>query len=231
MALLRGRDKAISEILSVVLVTLIGISLVGTAYMYAIPLITKRQDESTTDRVYNYFDRGSSSSISRKFESVVKNGGQDAFISDVSGLWTLHAYDEATPDNDSLEFETFSRVSTIAIASPPTCQTDCINWVSLTDGGSCPPTKGVVGLDSAYVICAKSTTLSDGFRLRYRIWFRELDDASGTRGYKINLVKDPSGDTAGTSGSVRIENSRVYTCAPPQCSKTLIVTEVNILLV
>ena len=227
MALLRGRDKAISEILSVVLVTLIGISLVGTAYMYAIPLITKRQDESTTDRVYNYFDRGSSSSISRKFESVVKNGGQDAFISDVNGLWTLHDHTESTPDNDSLEFETFSRVSTIAISTP----TNGIDWVSLTDGGNCPPAKGIVGLDPAYVVCAKSTTLSDGFRLRYRIWFRELDDASGTRGYKINLVKDPSGDTAGTSGSVRIENSRVYTCSPPQCSKTLIITEVNILLV
>lgn len=227
MALLRGRSKAISEILSVVLVTLIGISLVGTAYMYAVPLITKRQDESTTDRVYNYFDRGSSSSISRKFESVVKNGGQDIFISDVSGLWTLHEYTDATPDNNSLEFETFSRVSTIAISTP----SSGIDWVSLTDGGSCPPERGIVGLDPAYVVCAKSTVLSDGYRLRYRIWFRELDDASGTRGYKINLVRDPSGDTSGTSGSVRIENNRVYTCSPPQCSKTLIITEVNILLV
>ena len=224
---MRGRDKAMSEILSVILVTLIGISLVGTAYMYAIPMITKRQDGSTTDRMYNYFDRGISSSIARKLESVVKNGGQDAFIYDVSGLWTLHEYTEATSANDSLEFEAFSRVSTIAVSTP----SNGIDWVSLTDGGSCPPGRGIVGLDPAYVVCAKSTELSDGFRLRYRIWFRELDDASGTRGYKINLVRDPSGDTAGTSGSVRMENSRVYTCSPPQCSKTLIVTEVKILLV
>jgi len=226
MAVFESR-KAISEIISAVLLVVISISLVGTAYMWGMPMITKRQDASTTDRAYSYFNRENSNSMVRKLESVAKNGGQETFMSDVDGLWSVHEYSLVAEENDSLEFETASKVSNIAISTA----TNGIGWVALTPGGSCPPLKGIAGLDPSYVVCARAETSGDGFRIRYRIWFRELDDAAGTKGYKVNLLKHESGQLAGTGRTVRIYNSRVYTCSPPQCSKTLIITEVKILLV
>jgi FlaG/FlaF family flagellin (archaellin) len=229
MAVFESR-KAISEIISAVLIVLISISLVGTAYMWGMPMITKRQDASTTDRAYSYFDRENSNSLVRKVESVAKNGGQETFVSDVDGLWSVHEYSLLAEENNSLEFETFSKVSNIAISTA----TNGIGWVALTPGGSCPPLKGIVGFDPSYVVCAKAEQQGDGFAIKYRIWFRELYDAAGTKGYKVNVTKHESGQLAGTGRTVRIYNSGVYSMcspSPQQCSKTLIITEVKILLV
>lgn len=219
--------KAISEIISVVLITVIGISLVGTAYTWGLPLINKRQDSSTADRVYSYFNRENSNSLARKLEGVVKNGGQETFTSDVGGLWSLHEYTLTAAENDSLEFETSSKVSNIAVSTA----TNGVDWVSLTPGGSCPPEKGAVGLDPSYVVCAKAVQSGDGFRIMYRVWFRELYDAAGAKGYRVNLVNHESGQLSGTGSTVRVYNSRVYTCSPPTCSKIMVVTEVKVLLV
>jgi len=219
--------KAISEIISMVLIVVIGMSLVGTAYMWGMPMITKRQDAATSDRAYSYFNRENSNSLVRKLESVAKNGGQDTFVADIDGAWSVHEHTLVAEENNSLEFETFSKVSNIAVSTPE----NGIGWVALTPGGSCPPQKGTVGYDPSYVVCAKAVQLGEGFRIIYRIWFRELYDAAGTKGYKVVLVKHESGQLAGTERTIRVYNSRVYTCSPPQCSKTLIITEVKVLLV
>ncbi|MFH1623110.1 MAG: hypothetical protein ABIA12_01165 [Candidatus Aenigmatarchaeota archaeon] len=221
--------KAVSEIISMVLIVMIGMSLVGTAYMWGMPMITKRQDSATSDRAYSYFNRDNSNSLARKLESVAKNGGQETFVADVDGTWSVHEHSLSGEENNSLEFETFSKVSNIAVSTA----TNGIGWVALTPGGSCPPRKGLVGFDPSYVVCAKAVQLGEGFRIVYRIWFRELYNTAGTKGYKVSLLKHESGQLSGTGRTVRVYNSRVYPCSPPdpQCSKTLIITEVKVLLV
>lgn len=213
-------NKAISEVISVLLIVLMGISLVGTAYMWGMPMISKRQDAARMDRLYSYFDRSNSNSLVRKIEFIAKNGGEDTFTSDVDGLWTFHEYSEGNENNNSIEFLTFSRVSSIAVLG---------DWVALTPGGSCPPEGGLVGIDGSSVTCAKAESFEDGFNIVYRIWFRELSEATGTKAYKINLVKHPSGQLSSTSTRVRI--SREDVTSQEQNGKTLIITEIKILLV
>jgi FlaG/FlaF family flagellin (archaellin) len=217
--------KAVSEVVSVVLVLLIGISLAGTAYMWGMPIITKQQDTTTVERTLSYFDRSNSNSLVRKIEFVAKNGGEDTFTSDVSGGWLLHEYNEAAPENNSLEFEIFSKVSNIAIAN----ETTGIDWVALTAGGSCPPESGFVGFDPPGVVCAKAEPFTNGFNLIYRISFRELYESTGMKGHKIRLVKDPSGQISSSSKTIRIAREQITT--QEQDGKTLIITEIKILLI
>ncbi len=127
--------KAISEIISVIMVVFMGIALVSTAYMWGMPMISKKQDTTEIERLYSYFDRSNSNSLVKKIEFIAKNGGEDAFVSGIEGLWVLNEYDEVEEDANSLEFTTFSKVSNIAISNPITG----IDWVALTPGGSCPP--------------------------------------------------------------------------------------------
>lgn len=217
--------KAISEIISVVLVVLMGIALVSTAYMWGMPMISKKQDTIEIERLYSYFDRTNSNSLVKKIEFIAKNGGEDTFVSGVDGLWVLHEHDEGGEDANSLEFTTFSKVSNIAISDPDTG----IEWVALTPGGSCPPGSGMIGLDPSYVVCAKAEPVSDGFGITYKVLFREVYEATGTKSYKINLVKHQSGQTSSSSESIKI--SRGSVTSQVQGGKTLIITEIKILLV
>lgn len=224
--------KALSEIISVVLVTLITTALIGTVYIWGAPLISKRQDTRKTDRVYNTFNEENSNSLVYKIQYVAKNGGRETFFSDTDGVWTLHEHSETGNQNNSIEFETFSKVTNVAVADP----TEGIEWAPLTMGGSCPPQEGFVGEDSPFVVCAIAEPVTDGFTINYRLWSRSLSDTSGDKGYKINLVKDPNSDASSSGKSVSVSRKRVYTCTPPgtanECpEKKLIITEIEILLV
>jgi len=128
-------------------------------------------------------------------------------------------------NSNSLEFTTFAKVSNIAISDPGTG----IGWVALTPGGSCPPERGLVGFDPSYVVCAKGEQFSEGFNVIYRAWFRELYESTGTKGYRIDLIKHPSGHLSSSVGSVRISRGDVSSVV--QDGKTLIITEIKILLV
>ncbi len=217
--------KAVSEVISVVLVVLMGVALAGTAYMWGIPMILKRQDTTKVERVYTYFERSNSNSLVRKIEFIAKNGGEDTFTPDTTGLWTLREYDAGEETANSIEFTTFGKVSNIAISNPATG----IEWVALTPGGSCPPESGLVGFDPPYVVCAKAEAFSDGFNVIYRIWFREIYESTGVKGYKINLIKHPSGQLSSSARGVRISRGDVSSVV--QDGKTLIITEIKILLV
>ncbi len=218
-------DKGVSEIIAVVLIVVITTSLVGTALMWGLPLISKRQDSSVADRVYNYFNRENANSIVRKIEFVSVNGGQATFISDVSGGWIIHGYDESSESNNSLEFVTMSKVSNVAVSTSE----NNIEWVSLTPGGSCPPDNGIVGLDPSYVVCAKAVVAGEGFELRYRIWFRELYDSANTKIWKVNLMTYPNGESSAATKTIKISQGDITTGT--QDGKTLIATEIKILLV
>ena len=234
--------KGLSEIVSVLLVALITTALVGTVYLWGAPLVTKNQHTTKVDRIYNSFNEAYSNSLVHKLRYVALNGGRETFVSDSEGMWELRTWDDlaAGPDNNSLEFNTFSKVTNVVIEGPgpdgiPGNEDD-IDWAPLTIGGSCPPEDGIVGHDSPFVVCAKAQNVEGRFNVVYRAWGRVLDDPSGTKGYKIHLVKDPNGPLSSTGKSVTMRRANVYTCTPPGASnecpdKKLIITEIEILLV
>lgn len=215
--------KAVSEVISAVLVVMMGIALAGTAYMWGMPIIVKQQDTSNMERAYSYFDRGNTNSLVKKIEFIAKNGGEDVFTSDVPGGWLLHEWDESSPNNNSLEFSSFGRVSNIAIENAASG----ISWISLTAGGSCPPESGYVGIDPSYVVCAKASPISDGYDIKYRVWFRTLYGSTETKGHQIRLVMNPSGELSSGSNSVIL--SRGPITSEVRDGKTIIITEIRVL--
>ncbi|HKZ45495.1 MAG TPA: hypothetical protein VJ343_02210 [archaeon] len=219
--------KAQSDIISSVIIIIIAISLVSTAYMWGMPLIQKRQDTALSDRVGKFFDPNNYNSIIKKIEYIAKNGGEDTFNLDVDGLWTLFSCPSAdgisecscdvlttgcNTENNSVQFSFFSRVTNIAYDQ---------GWVSLsaTNTGGI----GTVGIDNTFVVWAKAVKSGEGFQITYKIWFRELDE-SPTKGYKIDLVS-PSGKSISSGKAIRISNEGTKYIS---VGKELIITKIKL---
>ena len=226
-ALVSIESKAQSDIISALIIIIIVLTLVGTVYTWGLPLIQKRQDTTKVDRLYSYFSTDNPNSLTRKIEYIANNGGEETFSIDMDGIWILHTCPvgegdnclDTTDANNSLEFTTFSKVSNIGVNA---------GWISLS-GSSCPPNVGDVGVDKPSAVCARADSLQEGFNLTYRIWFRELSE-SADKGYKINLVKHGSGPLSSTGRSVRISRKGLHTCPASECGRTLVITEIDILL-
>lgn len=202
--------KGQSDIISAIIIVVIAIGLVGTAYTWGLPLIQKQQDTALAERVTNYFSNDNTNSIQKKIVSVATNGGEDTFAEDVSGFWQLVPNGAFSIDNNSLSFTFFSRVSNVATGQ----------WVPL-NGVSCPAPSGSVGEDP-YAICARADLLSNGYNITYKVQFRALLGAG--QGYEIYLLQHPSGSLTSTAKLLRIQKGNSYT------SGNLIITEVKILL-
>lgn len=207
--------KGQSDIISAVIIILIAIGLVGTAYTWGIPLIQKQQDTAVVQRVANYFSNSDANSLPKKIVSVATNGGEDTFSEDIAGLWQLVPNSTMSiQDNNSISFTFFSRVSNVAASQ---------GWVTL-NGIPCPPQAGNVG-DDPYAICARADPLANGFNVTYRVQFRPL--STGTQGYEIFLLQS-SGSATSTAQSFRIQKGNSYTASIN--GQNLIITEINILL-
>lgn len=207
--------KGQSDIISIILIILIAIGLVGTAYTWGIPLIQKQQDTALVERVANYFSNDNVNSIQKKIISVATAGGEETFSEDVSGFWQLIPNGAIIVDNNSLTFTFFSKVSNIANGT----------WVTL-NGVPCPAPSGNVGEDS-YALCARSDPLSNGYNITYRVQFRPLQGS--TQGYEIYLLQSPSGVLTSTAKVLRIQKGSSYTVTSPT-EQNLIIAEVKILL-
>lgn len=210
--------KGQSDIISAILIVIIGVGLVGTAYTWGIPLIQKQQDTALVERVINYFSGSSENSIEKRIISVATTGGDEAFYEDVSGLWQLIPNGTLSIDNNSLSFSFFARVSNIAT------NLTAGEWVSL-NGVPCPPPAGIVSEDP-YALCARADPVGNGFNIMYKVQFRPL--LSSTQGYEVFLVQHPAGFNSSTSKMLRILRGNSY--AATINGQNLIITEVKILL-
>jgi hypothetical protein len=210
--------KGQTDILSAIIIIIIAIGLVGTAYTWGIPLIQKQQDTSLVERVEGYFRWDNENSIEKKIVSVATNGGEASFSEDVSGLWELVPNSSISVDNNSLSFNFFARVSNIAPLPKD-------QWVSL-NGVPCPAVSGFIG-DDAYALCARADSVPNGFNIMYKVQFRPLQSSS--QWYEIVLLQHPSGLLNSTSKMLRIQRGDSYTTTAPT-GQNLIITEVKILL-
>jgi hypothetical protein len=206
--------KGQADIITAVIILILAISLFSLGYRYIKPMLEKRQDEAMVERVRNAFDQSNPSSLSSKIESVSKLGGEDTFTLDINGFWELNE------SEDSISFKFNSKVTDIAAG---------LGWISLTEGESCPPSSGTVGSDKISVVCAKAEKVGETYEITYKIFFRELEDPITNRIYKIDLVKHEAGVL--TSGRKTVKIVRGSESVTTRDSKTLISTEIKILLV
>ncbi len=218
--------KAVSTIVAAIMIVTISIGLAGTALIWGGPLIKKRSEASVTDRIYNQFLQTNQNSLPKIIEDVANNRGTQSFTAGGDGIWILD------PAEDSLEFTFTSKTANIA--------TNTLTPVSITPGVQCTgttplhspvPVTGILGPDSASVVCVSAVAEADFFTIKYKIWFRELNDnpANPTQGFKIDLEQDPTGLARSTSKTVKItfEDSTEQMVG----SENLITKKIKILLI
>lgn len=215
-------SKGQSDIIAVILIVVLAIGLMGVAYTFGLPLINKNQDEALDKRAQAFFSETNINSLPSKVQAVANSAGKDQIIIDLEGVTRLYPYDDVSIENNSIEFTFTSTVSSKSADG---------NWVSLT-GGACPPAAGVLGQDEPAVICAKASRTGGGvYNVTYKMFMRELEDAEKRNGFRINLVRHPSSQliSAGEKRAIRLEfDKRDQQQAGP---KTLITTDVKVLLI
>ncbi len=217
--------KAVSTIIAAVLIVAIALGLTSTAYLWGKPLIEKRQEASVTEKVYNQFSQTNQNSLPKMIEDVANNRGVKTFTAGADGVWVLDTVE------DSIEFTFASKTANIA--------TNTENPISLTPGvqctGSSPPNSpspatGALGQDSSSVVCVTATSQADVFTIKYKIWFRELDDNpfSPTQSFKIDLEQDVGlAKSSGRTVKITFGESTQQTIG----SQTLITKKIKILLI
>ncbi|MGC8993199.1 MAG: hypothetical protein ACP5H3_00190 [Candidatus Aenigmatarchaeota archaeon] len=185
--------KAVSEIISVVMIVVISIGLISAAYMYGYPLIQKSQDKPALEKAISFFDIYNPSSLPKRIEFIANNGGEDSLTLDTQGIWEVHPYDENSNLNNSIIFYFFTKVTNIKSNQ----------FISLTPGGECPPKEGIVGSDTSYVVCIKGEPIFDGINITYAVFFRGLKAPSGET-YKIALTTQDGVLKRSTGKTLRI---------------------------
>ena len=112
--------KGVSTIIAAVMIVAIALGLTATAYTWGVPLIQKRQEASTTERVYSQFVQTNQNSLPKIIEDVANNRGVKSFTIGADGVWVLN------PTEESIEFTFTSKTANIATNTP--------NPISLTPG-------------------------------------------------------------------------------------------------
>jgi len=228
-------SKAQVDVISAILIVLIALGLTATAYTWGLPLIQKRQDTAVVERIASHFDQNNANSLPSRIEFVANNGGEQAFTLDANGVWLLNpcpaqelpscSPKQNATEFNSIEFTFFSKVTDV---SDKDAEGKPIGFISKTPGASCPPSAGILGKDKSSAVCVKSKQSQDGYEITYKIWFRELDETAGTRGFKIDLTKHEGSSYTSVGKTIRI--SRQSTNQVPAAGKTLIIPEIKILL-
>jgi len=205
--------KGQTDIISVIIIVVISLGLVSTALMWGMPLIEKRQDTVIIERVDKSFDLNSVNSLPRKIEAVAREGGQTIFTIDTRGKWYL---DNQTvgENNNSIRFSFVSSSYKVD---------QNIGWVPLSTGN--PGPTGTLGIDEPSVVFGRTDKTEEKPDITYKVWFRELWNAAGTKGYKIVLFAEGSNSSIGNS----IKISRRSEPKPDLTNEKLMITEINIL--
>lgn len=206
------KPKAQVDILTSVILVIMGIAIVSTTYFWGLPLIQKQQGKTVIGRVYEQFNHDNANSLPSKIEYIANMGGEDSFTADTDGLWALDS------GSNWIQFTFSSKLTNIAY--------NMTDWISLTSEAFCPPDPGMVGADSSSVVCARADTHGDTFNITYRVWFRNVLDnlLNPTKGYKIELVSATGGNSSAWK-TIRISRGDV---GQSPSNPDLIVTKIKI---
>jgi len=156
--------KGVSEVISVVMIVTISLALISTILLYAYPMIRKNQDRVSLEKVMAFFAPEASGSFIKKLEYISNFGGAEGINLDVDGIWEIRSYKDNSPFNNSISFSFFSRTTNVRSNQ----------LISLTPGETCPPTNGIIGKDSPFVVCVSGSPVFDGFNITYIVFARNL---------------------------------------------------------
>lgn len=210
--------KAQAEVVSIALIITLTLTFIGIAYTWLYPWIERKQEEIRIERLLSDFNPTNPESLARKIEYVAEVGGENIFRVSDKGIWKLYTSGYVGPENNSIDFYTFSKFITPKISIGV--------WKNLTDV-ACQPSKGKIG-EAPYAICVRADPFADGYNVTFRLMFRELEE-NEKKGNKISLEKwtEISPDTS-VSREIKIKRGKIYPKLVDE--KTLIITEIKISL-
>lgn len=203
--------KGQSQIVSALTITIVSLVIVGTVFSWAINVIQKKKDSKSLDDVYKFFQ-----DLDLTITNIARTGGEESVKIEVPGIITV--YPEKYPDitlNNSIMFEFNSKVSNVAALD---------QWIPLDTPNS--NTSATLGIDKTSVIFAKANQQNEGINIWYRLWFRELEDKSFNKRYKIILNPSEVVQKTTNKGFLRIQ--RLETTS--RDNGNLIITQINIIV-
>jgi hypothetical protein len=203
--------KGQSQIISALSIVIVSLVIVGTVFSWAVNVIQKKKDSKSLDDVYQFF---------QEFEATITNiartGGEESIKLDVPGIITV--YPENYPDstlNNSVVFEFRSKVSNVAAID---------GWIPLNTPNT--NTTATLGLDKPSVIFGKAKQEQDMVTIWYRLWFRELEDKSLNKKYKIAINTSDNQLKTTNKGFLRVQRLESITGE----GGNLIITQINIIV-
>jgi len=229
-------SKAQADIISSVLIVIISLSLVASAYGWGMYLIEKRKGTTIVERVSKYFERSNVNSIASRIEDVAVSGSEVTFTLDVDGLWILNPCSDAAissgcignnAENNTITFSFAAKAADIKVGG---------GWIPNTCGSGL----GLLGKDPPSVVCKRAGTIGEYYNITYKLWLRELDDSlsNPTTGIKYLLVPaqkercKPAGNPtycASTGKTVKLSKGDMRQTSVS--GKNLITTEIKVLFV
>ncbi len=199
--------KGQSQLVSALIVVLIALTIIGTVFPWASSVIQKKKDAKSVDDVYNFFQQLESTII-----NIARNGGEESLTLDIPGRITV--YPESSSDEpNSIVFEFESKVSNVA---------ESTSWIPLNTPNN--NTVATLGIDKPGVIFGKSALGDNKITVWYRLWFRELEDKTTGKSYKIVLTTSGDEEKRSTQGFMRIQRITSIQVG------NLIKTQVNIIV-
>jgi hypothetical protein len=198
--------KGQSQMVSAIIIVLIGLGIVGTVLPWASSVIQKKKDSKSVDDVYNFYKDLDSSIV-----DIARNGGEESLEIKVPGRITVYPDSYPGDLNNSIVFIFESKVSNVAESQ---------EWIPLNTANA--NYTAVLGIDKPGVIFAKSSIGDDKITVWYRLWFRELRDQLSGKTYKISI--SGTNDRSSNQGFLRVQRVGSSEIG------NLIRTEVNIIV-
>jgi hypothetical protein len=172
--------KAVAEALSAVVMTGILIGIVGSVYLWGLPLIQKNQDISVLEASERFMNE-----LATKIKSMAKSPGRETITINIPGIVSFDG------SKFSLTVETagtiYSTEGTIPLGE-----------------NSCAPDEGVWGVNDHATLCVSSTRLDKKFETIYTLKFIQLN-TEGIDSFKIELSGKPN--EAGEKRIITLENA------------------------
>jgi len=178
--------KAQVDIISSVLIMIISLSLIASAYAWGMYLIEKRKSSTIVERVAKYFDRSNVNSIASRIEDVAVSGAEVTFTLDVDGIWTLNPCSDKATSSNCIGNNADNNTITFSLSAKSSDVKEGGGWIPNTCGSGV----GLLGKDTPSVVCKRADSSSGYYNITYKLWIRELDDsiANPTTGIKYLLV-------------------------------------------
>ncbi len=183
--------KAQQEILTPLLITGIMISIIGSVYLWGVPLIQKNEDIANLQRAEDFMRN-----LDIKIKNVANTGSRDRITIDSGTLsFASVAYDSAEGLNaGSVKLEVMTKGTIYSTGIPLPFVRDSLCHKNNT----C-----VLGEDEPEWFFAQSDDIGGQYLTTYELTYRQLNIPSTLKGYQINLTGNSK--TAGRGHDIVVE--------------------------